>query len=134
GEDVGVETAKPAVPLPVAAQRVESVAPAAGAAVEDAVPAPAEHVKAADWDKDAVVEDEEGEDAEERGRKRKGKRLVMDPKTGRLEARHDRKGSRSRPAWEDEVGRWSEEELEDALGFTEYDFLTEDDETDDSET
>lgn len=136
-EEPGEAAAARVTAPPAAAERAEAVAPAVAPPAEDVAPKPAEHVKAPDWDGETVeveVEDEEAEDGEDRGRKRKGKRLVMDPKTGRLEARHDRKGSRSRPAWEDEVGRWSEEELEDALGFTEYDFLPDDEETDDEES
>ncbi|MFN2250339.1 MAG: transcription termination factor NusA [Anaerolineae bacterium] len=51
------------------------------------------------------------------------RRLVRDPKTGELVARTTRKSSRRRPEWEEEVGRWSEEDFVDAMGFTEADFL-----------
>jgi transcription termination/antitermination protein NusA len=58
--------------------------------------------------------------------KRKKKRLVRDPVTGRLIAEKPRKGSRVRPEWEDDLGRWSESDLEDAMGFTEDDFVRSD--------
>jgi N utilization substance protein A len=80
----------------------------------------------------SLVDDEEedfGDDAG-KGRKRKARKLERDPKTGQVVAKTQRKRSRRRPEWEDEIGRWSEEELEDALGFTEYDFLVEDEESD----
>jgi hypothetical protein len=69
-------------------------------------------------------EEEEG-DLPDSGpvRKGKGRRLVRDPKTGKVFAEKRRKQGRRRPDWEGEVGRWTEDELADTLGFREEDFL-----------
>lgn len=66
-------------------------------------------------------------------RHRRKKVLVRDPATGRLVAQTKRKGSRQRPEWEEDLGRWSGEDdfFDDTMGFTESDFLGEDDEDDD---
>lgn len=58
-----------------------------------------------------------------KAKKGKGKKLVLDPTTGKVFAEKDRKKSRQRPDWEEDVGRWSEDEIEDTLGFSEEDFL-----------
>jgi len=115
----------PAAELPAAA---EAVAPEAATVAEPGAPPaakPGRDKDGAPWADDELEDDETGVGGP--GKKRKGRRLVRDPKTGRLEAQHERKGSRRRPTWEEEIGRWSDEDLEeDALGFTEYDFVTED--------
>lgn len=113
----------------IAVPKVEPVVPAAPVSgAPEAPPARDKDDKEVRWiaPLEPIDDDELGE-FDGRGKKRKGKQLVRDPKTGRLEAKHERKGSRSRPVWEEEVGRWSDEEVEDALGFTEYDFLSEED-------
>jgi len=67
-------------------------------------------------------------------RSRKKRHLVRDPKTGQLVAERRRKQSRRRPRWEDELGRWTgEDEFDDAMGFTEDDFLTSDMDEDEDE-
>ncbi len=75
-------------------------------------------------DEEEFDEDDEGG----KGGKRKSRRLVRDPKTGKVVTKHQRKRSRRRPEWEDEIGQWNEDELDDALGFTEYDFLGDEEE------
>lgn len=137
--DTAPAPAAPAEPVealpvaePVAAERAPEAA--AEAAPETAVPAPgpageedaAGHRRAGEiWD-EAYVGDEEDDELEP-GRKRKARKLVRNPVTGQLEVQHQRKRTRRRPEWEEDVGRWSEEDLDDALGFTEFDFLSEED-------
>lgn len=66
---------------------------------------------------------------------RRKRRLVRDPKTGELVAKKQRKRSRRRSDWEDEIGRWEgEDEFDDTMGFTEDDFLgSDDDDADEDE-
>ncbi len=56
-------------------------------------------------------------------RRRKPRRLVRDPVTGELVARQERKQTRRRPEWEEDIGRWSEEKLDEIMDFTELDFV-----------
>ena len=110
------------VPAPVPVEKEVVAAPAPPTEVETPpVVAPTE-----------ATEDDEGElpDAAAAGKKKKkkGKRLVRDPRTGQLVAALDRRGSRQRPDWDEEIDE--ELEIEDTLGFTEEDFLVEEDEDD----
>lgn len=132
---VPAESAEPAEALPAAEPvAAEHKAEAAAEAAPEAVPAPEPtgeedatgRRRAGDlWD-EAYVGDEEDDELEP-GRKRKARKLVRNPVTGQLEVQHQRKRTRRRPEWEEDVGRWSEDDLDDALGFTEFDFLSEED-------
>ena len=139
------ETLAPAAQAEAPAEAVAEAEPDAAteASAEDATTTrPAEGESASRWDaiqaeqlarRKAAFEDDE-EDLDEslgKGQKRKPRKLVRDPKTGEIVAKVERKNSRRRPEWEEEIGRWSEDELEDALGFTEYDFLGDDAEGED---
>jgi len=123
--------AAPVEVTPVPAAAAPEPAPAAPAVAADEVSAKPAKAKPDEWAADGTIVADEEEDTEEvggePGKKGKARRLVRDPKTGKLVAEHQRKRSRRRPVWEEEVGRWSEEELDDALGFTEYDFVSEGD-------
>jgi hypothetical protein len=66
--------------------------------------------------------------------KREHRRLVRDPVTGELVAEQRRKRSRRRPDWEEDVGRWSEEDLHAMMDFTEADFLGDEAELDEEDS
>jgi hypothetical protein len=67
------------------------------------------------------------------GGARRKKRLIRDPKTGKLIAQPRRKHTRTRPEWEEDIGRWTEDDLEDAMGFTEDDFIAKQSDDDEEE-
>jgi N utilization substance protein A len=106
----------PAAQGPVAEPEAAAVPTPPPAAPPVAAPVPTEALR---------FDDEEDVDAlgGAKGKKAKGKKLVLDPTTGKVFAEKDRKKSRQRPDWEEDVGRWSEDEIEDTLGFSEEDFL-----------
>jgi N utilization substance protein A len=117
--ELGAATEPPAVPAPVAPD-----AAAARAAAEKR-PATVSPVKRFD-----VPDEEEalmlGTGA--KGKKGKARQLVRDPKTGQVYAKQQRKTSRTRGDWEEDIEPWNEEEMEDTLGFSEADFITPDEE------
>jgi N utilization substance protein A len=110
-------------PAPVPAPATTEAAGEAPTPAVEVVPVPTEPLRFDEEDELLVA-------GAGKGRKAKGKQLVRDPKTGRLVAEKTRKKTRQRPDWEEDVGRWSEDEIEDTLGFSEEDFLvaTEEDE------
>ncbi len=69
------------------------------------------------------VQDEDLDPDTAHRRKREHRRLIRDPVTGELVAEQRRKRSRRRPDWEEDLGRWSEDDLFDMMDFTEEDFL-----------
>jgi N utilization substance protein A len=138
-----VSEAEPAEAVPVevvAPEEPESVAEAeAPAAATVAVEAPEVALVPVAPGAAPTGDAEEDEEGDEElgafgaaGRRRK-RRLVRDPKTGALIAETRRKGSRQRPEWEEDVGRWTDDDLKDAMGFTEDDFLARVSEDDDEE-
>jgi len=112
-----IEPAAAEVAAPAAAGEAETAATPAAA---QPIAVPKEAWRAADDDE---ILDDELVDSGVGGPRRK-RRLVRDPKTGALVAQPRRKSSRVRPEWEEDIGRWTEEDLEDAMGFTEDDFLS----------
>ncbi|MCB9177452.1 MAG: transcription termination/antitermination protein NusA [Caldilineae bacterium] len=145
--DSAAADSAPLAPAAEAGAAPEGIAtePGAAPAAPTKAPAtdkPADGEPASRWDaiqaeqlarRRATFEDDEDELDESlgKGQKRKPRKLVRDPKTGEIIAKVERKNSRRRPEWEEEIGRWSEDELEDALGFTEYDFLGDEDDAED---
>jgi N utilization substance protein A len=138
------ETTDSATKTQVAAEAAAAFAPAAESAAETPDGEPAAWN---DWDgvkpkemvrprqvtaADASLEEDEDFEAGGKGKRRKARRLVRDPKTGEVVATHRRKKSRQRPEWKDDVGRWSDDDMADALGITEYDFVDDDAEDEES--
>jgi N utilization substance protein A len=106
----------PELPAEIAAPAEEvEVEVAPPEVVDEARTAADETKKEEDWKLapatfEEEVESDEDED-DEHHHKRPSRRLVRDPKTGKLVAEKRRKRSRRRPDWLDQVGEWTEEEV-----------------------
>jgi transcription termination/antitermination protein NusA len=119
-----VAVAEPAVV--VAAEAPPVAAPEAPAAEPAAQPAATpDHAKGVPERRAPTADEDEEMEALQvgKGKKGKAKKLVRDPRTGKMVAEKERKPSRRRGDWDAELDRWADEEIDDTLGFSEEDFL-----------
>jgi N utilization substance protein A len=109
---------RPAVALaeetaPAVEAAAEAPAMETPASAEEALPVPAAEfpgTEAQDGE-----DEEEGEGLDKKGKKKKGKatKLIFDERLGQVVAHKTRKATRVREDWHDQLGRWSQEQLEE---------------------